>query len=159
MATLFGPALQPLALRGREFGLAYAAAQLIHVGLLVWILVITSHLPLSGKPFVFFTVALVWTYLLAFLSFGKLSEALGIWGWRMLRIVALNYILFAFAIDFVPALFRPGPEAVQHPVLHLVAYVPFATMSVAAPLLVLAAAAHRRLTLRFSHVGLAPVIK
>ena len=35
MATLFGPALEPLARRGREFGLAYAAAQLIHLGLVV----------------------------------------------------------------------------------------------------------------------------
>lgn len=159
MTTLFGAAIEPLARRGREFGLAYASAQLIHVGLLVWIFVITSHLPLAGKGLVFFTVALVWTYLLAFLSFGRLHEALGVWGWRALRVAALNYILFAFAVDFVPALFRPGPGAAHYPVLRLVAYVPFAAMSVAAPLLVVAAAAHRRLALKYGHAGLAPVIK
>jgi hypothetical protein len=54
IAELFGPALGPLARRGREFGLAYAAAQLIHVGLVVWLFQITSRLPLSGKVLVLF---------------------------------------------------------------------------------------------------------
>ena len=33
MATLFGPTLKPIAAHAREFGLAYAAAQLVHLGL------------------------------------------------------------------------------------------------------------------------------
>jgi hypothetical protein len=151
MTTLFGPALEPLARRGREFGLAYAAAQLIHLGLVVWIFLITFRPPLSGQSLVFFSTGIVWTYLLAVLSFGSVAEGLGPSGWRILRFTGLNYILFAFASDFVPPMIRPG--AAQYGALVLVAYLPFAAMSVAAPLLVLAAAAHRRLGMRYSREG------
>ncbi|MBV8360991.1 MAG: hypothetical protein JO189_24110 [Deltaproteobacteria bacterium] len=148
MTTLFGPAFAWLGRRGREFGLAYAAAQLIHVGLVAWLFQILSRLPLSGRLLFLFTVAIVWTYLLAFLSFGGLGEALGPRGWRTLRIVALNYILFAFATDFVPAVFRSSHA--RYGVWLLVGYVPFAMMSLAAPVLVLAASARRGLGTRYS---------
>jgi hypothetical protein len=156
MATLFGPAFAPLARRGREFGLAYAAAMLNHVGLLIWIFELTSHAPLSGNSLRFFGVGIVFTYLLALFSFGRMAEALGSTGWLILRIVGVNYILYAFASDFVPALIHPGPA--QYNVWRLLAYVPFAGMSVAAPLLVLAAAAHRRFEMRYSHARLGPVV-
>jgi hypothetical protein len=61
MATLFGRAFAPLARRGREFGLAYAAAMLTHVGLLVWIFELTSHAPLSGNSLLFFGTGIVFT--------------------------------------------------------------------------------------------------
>jgi hypothetical protein len=156
MTALFGPALAPLARRGREFGLAYASAQLVHVGLVVWLFQISTRPPLSGKLSVFFIIGIVWTYLLAVLSFGGLAEALGPRGWRTLRIVGLNYILFAFAFDFVPPVILPGTA--QYGVWRLVEYVPFAAMSVAAPLLVLAAAIHRRLGMRYNRAGLGPVV-
>ena len=156
MATLFGPGFAPLARRGREFGLAYAAAMLNHVGILIWIFELTSHAPLSGNSLLFFGVGIVFTYLLALFSFGRLAEALGPTGWLILRIAGVNYILYAFASDFVPAVIRPGPA--PYDVWRLLAYVPFAGMSVAAPLLVLAAAAHRRLEMRYSDAGLGPVV-
>jgi hypothetical protein len=146
MAKLFGPALAPLARRGREFGLAFASAHLIHIGLVIWLYQILARPPLSGSLFVFFAVGIFWTYLLAALSFGNLSRALGPTGWRLVRIAGLNYILLAFARDFVSAVVHP---AVTHQELaHFVAYVPFAAMCVAAPLLNLAAAAHRRREMR-----------
>ena len=37
MTTLFGPAFEPLKRRGREFGLAFASAHLVHLGLVAWI--------------------------------------------------------------------------------------------------------------------------
>ena len=156
MATLFGPAFAPLARRGREFGLAYAAAMLSHVGLLIWIFELTSHAPLSGNSLLFFGIGIVFTYLLALFSFGRLAEALGPTGWAILRITGVNYILFAFASDFVPAVIHPA--AAQYGIWRLVAYAPFAAMSVAAPLLVLAAAAHRRIGMRYSHAQLGPVV-
>jgi hypothetical protein len=156
MARLFGPAFAPIARRGREFGLAYAAAQLIHVGLVIWLFQISSRPPLSGTGFDFFVLAIVWTYLLALLSFGRLAEALGPSGWRIVRIAGLNYILYAFAIDFVTPVIRHGTA--EYGVWRLVAYVPFAAMSVAAPLLVLAAAAHRRLGMRYSRAELGSVV-
>jgi hypothetical protein len=156
MAALFGPALAPLARRGREFGLSYAAAQLIHLGLVVWLFLITSRPPLSGQSLVFFFTGIVWTYLLAVLSFGSLAEGLGPSGWRIVRVTGLNYILFAFASDFVPGAIRS--QAAQHGALGLIAYLPFAAMSVAAPLLVLAAAARRRLGTRYSRAEQVAVV-
>lgn len=148
MCELFGPALAPFARHGRELGLAYAAAQLIHLGLVIWLFQISTRPPLSGGLFAFFVIAIVWTYLLAFLSFGGLAEALGTRSWRILRVLGLNYILFAFAFDFVPPVIWPGPG--PYGLGRLVQYVPFAAMSIVAPLLVLAAAAHRYQKMRSS---------
>src|SRR5271169_2650260 len=38
LAALFGSSFQALASRGRDFGLAFAAAQSAHVGLAIWLL-------------------------------------------------------------------------------------------------------------------------
>lgn len=157
MATLFGRAFAPLARRGREFGLAYAAAMLVHVGIVLWIFQLTSRAPLSGNSLLFFVIGIVWTYLLAVFSFGRLVEALGPTGWRILRIAGMNYILLAFASDFVPVVIRPG-TAQHYGFWQSVAYVPFAAMCVAAPLLVLAAAALRLLEVRYSHARLGAVV-
>jgi len=156
MAMLFGPVLAPIARRGREFGLAYAAAMLIHLSLVLWLFLLTSRAPLTGKFLVFFLVGIFWTYLLAIFSFGRLTEALGPWGWRALRIVGLNYILLAFAADFVPPVIHS--KGAYHSIFGLAGYVPFAAMSVAAPLLVLAAAAHRRMAVRYVRAGLGPAV-
>src|SRR5579871_5956870 len=74
MGELFGRAFAPIGRRGREFGLSYAAAQLIHVGLVVWLFQIASSPPLAGRLLEFFVIGIVWTYLLAVLSFGRLVE-------------------------------------------------------------------------------------
>ena len=123
---------------------------------MVWLFQITSRLPLSGKVLVLFTIGILWTYLLAVLSFGGLTETLGTRGWRTLRTVGLNYILFAFAYDFVPKAMLP--ETAQYGVWYFAEYVLFAAMSVVAPLLVLAAAAHRRLGMRYSRAELSSVV-
>jgi hypothetical protein len=160
MAALFGPAFESLARRGREFGLAYAAAQLIHLGLVVWLFQISSRPPLAGKLFVFFAIGIFWTYLLAIFSFGGLAKTLGSRGWRVLRVVGLNYILLAFAFDFVPPVIHPliRPGTSHYGAWRLVAYLPFAAMSAAAPLLVLAAAAERRQGMRYSRAGIKPSV-
>ena len=41
MARLFGPRLAGVARRGRDFGLAFASAQVVHVGVVVWIIYLT----------------------------------------------------------------------------------------------------------------------
>ncbi len=146
MATLFGPALAPLAGRGRAFGLAFAAAHLVHIGLVVWLYRILNQLPLPGPLSAFFAIGVVWTYLLAALSFGGLSKVLGPRLWRWLRFVGMNYILLAFARDFVPSLIHLG--TVHQGLWHAMAYLLFAAMSVAAPVLVFAATARRRWGMR-----------
>jgi hypothetical protein len=138
LATLFG--WQSLAGRGREFGLAFAAAHLVHVGLVIWLGIIMGRVPLSGGLLLFFLIGLVFTYLLALLSFGG-ARALGPF-WPPLRFVGMNYILIAFARDFVLPVIYPKPT--QYNLAHFIAYAPFAAASIAAPLLVLAAMTRRR---------------
>jgi len=146
MAVLFGPAFAPLARRGREFGLAFAAAHLVHIGLVVWLYVILHHAPLSGGLLVFFMIGIFWTYLLAALSFGGLAQALGPIGWRLVRVLGMNYILIAFGYDFVLSVVYNG--IVHQGLKYLLEYVPFAAMSVVAPVLSFAAAVRRQLGVR-----------
>ena len=155
MVVLFGPAFKPLAERGREFGLAYAAAQLIHLGLVVWLFQISSRPPLSGLLLVFFSVGLFWTYLLALFSFGGLSKLLGAGGWQTLRVVGLNYIMLAFARDFVPTALH-GTE--NYGSWRLVQYAPFAALCLAGPLLVLVATAWREPGTAYPQNRLGPAV-
>jgi hypothetical protein len=133
MAELFG--VPSLAGRGREFGLAFASAHLVHIGLVIWLGVILGRVPLSGGLLLFFLIALFCTYLLAGLSFGGV-KALGP-AWPPLRFVAMNYILIAFGRDFVLPVLYPKPAQVN--LGHFMFYAPFMLASIAAPLLVLAA--------------------
>jgi hypothetical protein len=129
LARLFGPAFQPLRQRGRELGLAFASAHLVHVGLLLWLYAIGAPPPIG--TFYFFGVGLVFLYLLALLSVDRLRQAIGGKAWWLLRTVGMNYIALAFAVDFL-----------RHPTASLsygVKYLPFAVLSVAGPILSLLA--------------------
>jgi hypothetical protein len=100
MASLFGPTFAGLARRGRQLGLAFAAAHLIHVGLIVWLGIVTGQVPLQGGLLWFFLIALFFAYLLMLLSFGAGPRILGRL-WRPLLFVGTSYILIAFGRDFV----------------------------------------------------------
>lgn len=130
MTALFGPAFEPFKRRAREFGLAFASAHLVHLALVAWLTYI-GHVPARGV-FVFFGVAVLWTYLLAMFSIRRLQQALGYNGWWFLRVIGLNYIAYAFASDFLKY-----PEFGS--VKFLIGYTPFAILSVLGPLLCLAA--------------------
>jgi hypothetical protein len=118
MATLWGPRFNAVARRGREFGLAYASAQLVHVGLILrWG---------AGAGMIFFWVGIVFTYLLALLSLPRLRDVLGPSLWRMVLTIALNYIMLCFAADFVQGPLEKGGVA-NFPL----SYMPFALMLVA----------------------------
>src|SRR6202021_2560392 len=96
LTALFGPAFEPLKRRAREFGLAFAAAQLVHLALVAWLTHIGATPPLG--TFVIFGVAVLWTYFLALFSIGRLQQTLGSWAWWTLHVVGLNYIAYAFAL-------------------------------------------------------------
>ncbi len=135
LATLFGSTFQSLAQRGRDFGLAFASAHLVHLGLVGWMLY------RSGTPFpqsvpLLFGIGVIWVYLLALLSIRSLSAMLAPRIWRAVRIVGIEYITLAFLVDFAKNPF-------EHGLRHLVAYWPFLILTVAGPLLRLAAAAKR----------------
>jgi hypothetical protein len=126
MAALFGQTFQPLKLRAREFGLAFAAAHLVHVGLVVWLCAI-GHTP-GGSGFVFFGIALFWTYLLALFSINRLRKVLNPLGVWLLSNIGMNYVAYAFAVDFIKYPFEPG-------VKYLAEYLPFAVLAVVGSIL------------------------
>jgi hypothetical protein len=130
IAILFGP--PNLKGHGREFGLAFAAAHLVHIGLIVWLGIILGRVPLSGGLLLFFLIALFFTYILAGLSFGGV-KALGP-AWPVLRFIGMNYILIAFGRDFVLPVIHPKPAQLNPG--HFLFYAPFMLASIAAPLLV-----------------------
>jgi hypothetical protein len=130
LANLFGPAFLPLKQHGREFGLAFAAALLVHLSLVSWLCFIGAA-PARGV-FVFFGTAAAFAFLLAILSFRDLHKLLGPTGWRLLRIVAMNFILYAFLSDFMRNPLEGGTKG-------LAEYLPFTAMAILAPLLRLGA--------------------
>ena len=130
LTALFGAAFLPLKQYGRELGLAFAAALFVHLCLISWLCWMGATPAVS--VFVLFGTAAVFTYLLAISSFGNLYSRLGPRRSQLLRMIGMNFILFAFFKDFA-----------RNPLLegfwHLVEYVPFAALAIMAPLLRLAA--------------------
>jgi hypothetical protein len=82
--------------------------------------------------FTLFGTAAGFTFLLAVFSFENLHKVLGAKSWHLLRIIGMNFILYAFLTDFMQNPLHGG-------VKHVVAYLPFVVMGVAAPLLRVAA--------------------
>jgi hypothetical protein len=138
LATLFGSRFQAMARRGREFGLAFASAHLVHLALVALLYYAPVTSPSQGS-LIFFGIAALWTYLLAALSIGRLSTLLGQRAWRIVRRIGIEYISLAFLADFAKNPLEFG--------LHgLVFYLPFQVLAIAGPLLRLAADAKRRRT-------------
>lgn len=134
LTTLFGEIFLPLKQRGREFGLAFAAALLVHLCLVSWLCLIGAA-PKAGV-FIFFGTAVAFTYLLALFSFGNLHSMLGPRRWQLLRIIGMNFVLYAFFKDFTQGPLLGG-------LWHAVEYVPFAAMAIVAPLLRVTALGYR----------------
>jgi hypothetical protein len=120
MARLFGSHLAGLARRGRDFGLAFASAQSVHVGLVLWVFYLA---PGVNRGMVFFWVGIVCTYLLALFSLPRLREALGPRLWRISCIIAMEYIALVFFVDFVRIPLQANALG-SYPV----SYLPFALM-------------------------------
>ena len=141
LTTLFGAAFLPLKQLGRELGLAFAAALLVHLALVSWLCWIGSAPPIG--VFVFFGPVAALTFILALLSFGNLHTMLGPKLWRLLRTIGMNVILYAFLKDFMQDPLHGGVQ-------HIVEYLPFTAMAIAAPLLRLAAWGLRLRETRFA---------
>jgi hypothetical protein len=133
LATLFGSTFQPLAQRSRDFGLAFASAHQVHLGLVAWLLLNLAK-PFPRGALIFFGIGAFWIYVLALLSIPRLSAKLSAGTVRILRTVGVEYIAFAFLADFAQYPFRGGK-------LHFLAYMPFLALALAGPLLRLAATA------------------
>jgi hypothetical protein len=134
MATLFGPRFSILARHGREFGLAYAAAQFVHLSLVAGVIA-HSNEPFPQSIMPFFAVGVVWTYLLALSSLKSVSG--GVFapaGWRIVRAVGLEYLALVFLTDLVIAPVAAHTELSP-------GYLPFSILLIAGALLRIAGAA------------------
>jgi hypothetical protein len=136
MGKLFGARFAVLAGYGREFGLAFAAALLVHVGLVLWVIYIAAD---QRSLMIFFWVGVLCTYALALSSSPLLRKALGPFLWRTLCTVALEYIALVFAVDFILEPLRQAGGAEKYPL----SYLPFAATLVGGVGLRLAAFARR----------------
>jgi hypothetical protein len=65
-------------------------------------------------------------YALALFSIKQMQQMLGRIGWLLLRTVAMNYIAYAFAVDFL--------RAPLGGTIHTAEYLPFAALSIAGPI-------------------------
>jgi len=137
-AKFCGPRFGILARYGREFGLAFASALLVHVGLVLWLIYVAAD---QRSPMMFFWVGVLCAYALALFSLPRLRDLLGPRLWRILREVALQYIALVFAVDFIlEPLQAGGPEK------YTLTYLPFVIMLLGGAGLRLAAFARRRPT-------------
>ena len=130
LTTLFGSRFGNLAARARDFGLAFASAHLVHLGLVVWLYY--AFVGPSEFTLIFFGIAAFWTYLLALLSVKRISAAVQPRTWKILRTIGVEYISLAFLYDFARNPFGGG-------FIRVVGYLPFLILAAAGPLLRLAA--------------------
>jgi hypothetical protein len=130
LRALFGATFQPLKERSRDLGLSFASAHLVHLGLVGWLCWIGA-VP-SVSTFAVFGIAVVWTYLIALYSVAPRQQTMHPKLWWLLRVAGSNYIAFAFALDFLR-------HPLQGGIRHILAYWPFAILSVAGPMLRLTA--------------------
>jgi hypothetical protein len=100
IATLFGRGFTILARYGREFGLAFASAQLVHIGLVVW-LSANSPGPVLERVMPFFAIGVIWTYILAFSSVKRFQHVFRPNLWRIFRNLGVEYIALVFFADFI----------------------------------------------------------
>ena len=142
LAKLFGSRFDRLAQHGRDLGLAFASAQLIHVGLVVWLLYLSDG---SGGAMLVFWAGIACTYILALFSWARLRDVLGPRLWRVLRTAAMEYIAYVFAVDFILIQLHEHGTA-GYPL----SYVPFAGMLVGGFCLRIVATARYKLVTRLT---------
>ena len=129
LVSLFGDAFLPIRKHARDFGLAFAAAILVHLGLVTCLCAVGS--PPPAKTFAVFGLAAVFTYLLALLSVRRVRQLLPEKFWPLILAVATNYIALAFIKDFA--------NSPLGDFRHEIFYLPFLTLAIGSLVLNLAA--------------------
>jgi hypothetical protein len=138
LTTMFGARFQALARRGREFGLGFASAHLVHVLLAGWMLY-RSPDPFPRLPLMVFSLGVFWTYILAALSLSSsLSQWLGARRCKRIRIIGVEYLAFAFAFEFGGRILGGNRANAIH-------YLPLFLAAVGGPLLRIGASLKRHL--------------
>jgi hypothetical protein len=129
LTSLFGAVFLPLKSHARELGLSFAAAIAVHLGLVATVCLVGQAPPL--KTFAVFGAAVSCTYLLALLSVRRVRDALPANAWPPIRFVAMNYILYAFILDF--------RRNQTYDLIWVVKYLPFLALAISAPIFRIAA--------------------
>jgi hypothetical protein len=136
LTTLFGPRFQWLAQRGRDFGLAFASAHLVHVALVVRGLYVWTD-PFPRADLAIFGLGVAWVYLLALVSLsGGLRAMLSAKAWRTIRSIGVEYIAFVYLCEIAARTFRGNWS-------NVLLYLPFLVIAAAGPLLRFAALVKR----------------
>jgi hypothetical protein len=130
LVTLFGPGFLPLKRLARDFGLAFAAVEAVHLSLVARLCAIGATPSLS--TFILFGSAAIFTYLIAVVSIGAVRRRLHPILLRAIGIIGLNLIAYAFCVDFLRGPLAGGTK-------HIIEYLPFATLALAGPALRFAA--------------------
>lgn len=138
LARFCGPRLAVLAHRRRAFGLAFAAALSVHVGLVLWLMGEAAD---KRTPMLLFWAGVACTYSLTLLSLPRLRDLIGQRVWCILSEGAMQYIALVFAVDFIVEPLQAN-GAGKYPLT----YLPFVIMLVGGALLRLAALSRRSLT-------------
>jgi hypothetical protein len=120
--ALFGSKFAFLALHQRQFGLGFAAAHLVHIGLALWLYDISAQKPLSDFATIKFSIGAVCIYVLALYSVERIRKLINPRRWKFIRLVGINYIAYLFFADFT----WPLRDGFQQPI----AYLPFALLIV-----------------------------
>lgn len=135
VATLFGAPLDAVGRRAREFGLAFTSALFVHVGLVIWLAMVSPPQPIADAVMPFFAIGVVWAALLAIISMDQVRTKFDAYVLKVLRTIGTEYIALTFFTDFV---ILP-----KHPLQYPVLYIPFWAMLGLGPLLRLAATVRR----------------
>jgi hypothetical protein len=134
LAKFCAPRFAVLARHSREFGLAFAVALSVHIGLVLWLLDVAAD---QRTLMLFFWAGVACTLFLALFSLPRLREWLGPRLWRILSEAAMQYIALVFAVDFiVDPLQASGVD--RYPL----SYLPFVIMLIGGAVL--------RISMRFS---------
>jgi sulfoxide reductase heme-binding subunit YedZ len=137
LTTLFGSIFEPLARKGRDLGLAFAAAHSVHIALVVWLLYISTE-PFPRVSLIVFSIGVFFVYLLAVISLSStLSARLGPRRWKNVRSIGVEYIAFAYAFEF-------GGRILDGNLANAIHYFPLFAAAVGGPLLRMAAYVKRR---------------
>jgi hypothetical protein len=135
LANVFGSKFRGLAQHGRDFGLAFASAHLVHLALVAWLLH-NATTPFPRPALTFLGIGVFWIYLLTILSIKPLAATIDRRLLRTLRIVAVEYIALVFLIDF-------AKNPLQGGVATLIAYLPFQILAISGLLLRIASVVKR----------------
>lgn len=136
LARLFPfPLLAAVARYGREAGLAFAGALFVHLAMVLWLFEVSARPPVGDTVIATFGLGAAWAFALTLFSLEPFGAVFASRAGRALRSLGMSYIAALFIYDFVILPLEIGVRRVSHPLQ----YAPFVLLSLAGPLIRLAA--------------------